>query len=407
MTTAVMTDKNSTKWVVLTLAGITNALVAAAPGMSMSVLFAEIAADLDLSLVQVGVVWGIGSLPAILSALLGGGIIDRFGPKRVLQVTAVLASLAGALRGLSNNFAFLVFSVILMGLIGPLITMSGLKLSRLWFPDHQLGASGGILSMGMALGFFLSSTLSATVLSPWLGGWRNVFFFYGGVSILLVLPWFLMPAAPASTAEDAKREIKRPSLVKSFVHIASKPNSWFLGLALFGLGGAIQSFLGYLPLYLRSVGWQAATADNALAGFHLISMLFTLPLALLSDRVRRRKPIVLLMMAITTIGMGAVGFVNGGWVWAAVLFAGAVRDGFMAVFLAMVINADGVDPGYAATATGFTFLFINLGNILMPAAGNAIAENNPSLAFAFWAACGAAGMLSMLLVKEKPRVLSS
>jgi MFS family permease len=398
-----MTDKNRTKWVVLTLAGITNALVAAAPGMSMSVLFAEIAADLDLSLVQVGVVWGIGALPAIFSALLGGGIIDRFGPKRVLQVTAVLAGLAGALRGLSNNFAFLVFSVILMGLLGPLITMSGLKLSRLWFPDHQLGASGGILSMGMALGFFLSSTLSATVLSPWLGGWRNVFLFYGGVSILLVIPWVFMPAAPASKAEETKHAIKQPSMLQSFLHIAGKPNSWFLGLALFGLGGAIQSFLGYLPLYLRSVGWQAAAADNALAGFHLISMLFTLPLALLSDRVRRRKPIVLLMMAITTIGMGAVGFVNGGWVWAAVLFAGAVRDGFMAVFLAMVINADGVEPGYAATATGFTFLFINLGNIIMPAIGNGIAENNPPLAFAFWAACGVAGMLSMLLVKEKPR----
>jgi MFS family permease len=370
--------------------------------MSMSVLFTEIAGELNLSLVQIGVVWGIGSLPGIVSALLAGGIIDRFGPRRVLQIGVILIGIAGALRGLSNNFGFLVFTVILMGLITPVVTMSGIKLSRLWFPPEQLGASGGILSMGMALGFFLSSMFSATLLSPWLGGWRNVFYFYGFLTAILSIPWFFSPPDPA---QPARRSIEdggtHPGFFKSIAYIASKPNSWFFALVAFALTGSIQAMLGYLPTFLKSVGWQTANADGALATFHLVSMIFVLPLAFLSDRFRSRKKIVAIMMLMLIVGIGALTFVTGPLVWAAVIFAGMVRDGFMAVYLAMVINAEGIGPEHVAIATGFNFVFSGLGNIIMPAIGNSIAESHPNMAFAFWAACGVLGLIGILMVKER------
>ena len=83
---------------------LTNMLVVAMPSMGMSVLAKEIAQDLDLDLVQVGIVWGIGSLPAILTNLLGGAIGDKVGAKRVLIVSTLLAGLLGAARGLAFDF---------------------------------------------------------------------------------------------------------------------------------------------------------------------------------------------------------------------------------------------------------------------------------------------------------------
>jgi NNP family nitrate/nitrite transporter-like MFS transporter len=368
----------------------------------MSVLFSEISADLGLSLVQIGIVWGIGSLPMIVSSLLAGGIIDRFGPRRVLQYGVIVIGLTGALRGFSNNFGFLVFTVILMGMFTPVVTMSGIKLSRLWFPPHQLGASGGILSMGMALGFFLSSMFSATLLSPWLGGWRNVFFFYGVLTAVLCIPWFLSPQSPI---EPARRSVEdggtHPGFFQSIAYIASKPNSWLFAVVAFALTGSVQAMLGYLPTYLKNSGWEAASADGALATFHLVSMLFVMPLAFLSDRFRSRKVITAAMMVMLIVGIGALGFVNGPWVWVAVIISGMVRDGFMAVYLAMVINAEGIGHEHVAIATGFNFIFSGLGNMLMPALGNNIAESNPGLAFAFWAACGVVGLIAILLVKER------
>ena len=49
------TDTNY-KWYILTLATLTNACVAAAPLICMTVLFKEISTDLGLNLVQVGLI---------------------------------------------------------------------------------------------------------------------------------------------------------------------------------------------------------------------------------------------------------------------------------------------------------------------------------------------------------------
>jgi len=114
---------------------------------------------------------------------------------------------------------------------------------------------------------------SATVLSPWLGGWRNVFFFYGLLTLLLCIPWFFSPKEPKQVNDNPDEESQpHPGFLKAIAFIASKPNSWYFALVAFGLTGGIQAMLGYLPTYLRSVGWQAGSADSALATFHFVSM---------------------------------------------------------------------------------------------------------------------------------------
>jgi MFS family permease len=92
------------RWYILILAALTNTLASAAPGMCLPVLFKEISKDLNLSLVQVGLIWGISALPGIVTSLAGGAVGDRFGPKRILTAGCLLVGLVGGLRGLANNF---------------------------------------------------------------------------------------------------------------------------------------------------------------------------------------------------------------------------------------------------------------------------------------------------------------
>lgn len=49
--------------------------------MGMSVLAKEISDDLKLNLVQLGIIWGAGSLLGIFTGLLGGMFGDKVGPK--------------------------------------------------------------------------------------------------------------------------------------------------------------------------------------------------------------------------------------------------------------------------------------------------------------------------------------
>jgi Major Facilitator Superfamily len=95
------------KWLVLALGTFTFTFVVAVPSMSLPVLFDEISTDLALNLVQIGWIWGIGSVLGIWVGLIGGSVGDRFGPRRTLAVACTLMGIAGAARGLSNGFAML------------------------------------------------------------------------------------------------------------------------------------------------------------------------------------------------------------------------------------------------------------------------------------------------------------
>jgi MFS family permease len=390
------------RWFVLALAGMTATLVIAMPAMAMPVLFAEMSEDLGLSLVQIGAVWGTGSLAGLLTGLAGGVIGDRFGTRRTLFVGCLAIGLAGALKGLSNSFATLAVTVFLGGLVESTVPMNLHKACGLWFSGKRLGTANGVVSAGMAFGFMTGSMLSATVLSPWLGGWRHVLFFYGGVALLMSVPWALTRAAPGEGA-PSNSDGSSMSLRQALSHVVRLKSIWLLGLALLGVSGCIQGLLGYLPLYLREIGWPAAQADAALASFHAISLSAIFPLALLSDRLGARKRLLVLGASMITTGVGLLSLADGVLVWMAVLMAGAFRDGFMALFMTTVTELHRVGATFAGTAIGLTMSLSRLGSLIAPPLGNSLASLDLRLPFVFWAGMALAGLAVFQLIREEAR----
>jgi MFS family permease len=395
------------RWFILILAGLTATLAIAMPAMAMPVLFSEMSQDLGLSLVQIGAIWGTGSLAGLLTGLAGGSIGDRFGPKRTLAIGCLAVGVTGALRGFSTNFATLAGTVLLSGLATTTVPLNLHKVCGAWFSKKHLGLANSAVSAGMALGFMTGSIISATVLSPWLGGWRHVLFFYGGVALVMSIPWALTRAAPGEGAPSTSEGAPSPSdggtisMRQALSHVVRLRSVWLLGAVLLGVGGCIQGTLGYLPLYLREIGWPPARADAALASFHAISLAAVFPLALLSDRLGSRKKLLVVAVLMFTTGVGLLAVADGAIVWVAVLMAGAVRDGFMAIFMTMVTELDGVGARYAGTAMGLTSTLSQMGNLIAPPLGNSLASHDLRLPFAFWAAMALMGFAVFYLVKEK------
>ena len=389
-------QKDNYKWYILTLSILTNMFVVAIPAMGMSVLAKEISEELSLNLVQVGIVWGVGSVPAILTSLLGGAVGDKVGPKRVLIVSSLLSGLLGAARGLAVDFLSLTIIVIVLGALIPFVAINCLKTVGQWFPAYQLGLANGLISMGMALGFLLGALLSATTFSPLLGGWRNVLIVYGFAGAVLSIPWFFTRTLPSQS------QVIRPdiSMRAAALHVLQLKNIWLLGFTLFGVGGCIQGLLGYLPIYLRNIGWEAIRADGALSAFHTVSMIFVLPVAIWSDRLSSRKRLLMAAALMVAVGAGLLGFASGVWIWVAVLMAGFVRDAFMAIYITMVIETDGVGSLYAGTATGLTMAISGIGNFIAPPLGNSLAVWWPGAPFLFWSGLSVLGMVCLALVKK-------
>jgi NNP family nitrate/nitrite transporter-like MFS transporter len=392
-------NETNYRWYILILAALTDTLLVAIPSMCLPVLFKEISSELHLDLVQVGLIWGIGSLPSIVTVLVGGAIGDRWGPKRVLTISCLLVGLSGALRGLSQSYEALAATVFLFGLLTPVIPMNAFKVCSVWFSRRQLGLASGVVSMGMALGFMLGSMISGTFLSPWLGGWRNVLIVYGLAGMALGIPWYFTRPAPDALDLPTAGDAPKP-LLQAVSSMARIGKLWLFGWTILGFSGCIQGALGYLPLYLRGIGWPEANADGALGLFNLVSMICVVPIALWSDRLGSRKKVLMAAMFMVATGVGLLSVANGVMVWVAVSMAGLVRDGFMAVFLTMIVETEGVGVMYAGTATGLVMVFSSLGNLVAPPLGNSLAETTPGLPFVFWAALTVLGIWGLFLIKE-------
>jgi predicted MFS family arabinose efflux permease len=388
------------RWLILVLIALTCSAVITVPGAGMAVLFEEIAGDLHLDLVQVGLVWGIGALLGMVTGSITGAVIDRFGPRRVILMGVLLVSLGNALRGLAGNFAALMAATLALGGLCSLVAGSGFKLCSTWFPRRQLGVAYGTMATGLALGLLIGSMFSATVLSPWLGNWRRVLFFYGAIGLLFLVPWLFLHPDRKNTA-DGETAAEVP-IRRALSRIVRSRELWLLGLVFLGIGGCQQGIAGYLALYLRGLGWSGMEADAAVSLVYAANLVCILPMAYLSDRLGLRKPILSAALLVMFLGSGLLAFTAGAGIWAAVVLLGMVRDGPGSLVLTMAVESEGVGPAYAATAGGFVMAFFYLGSMVSPPIGNKLAEAGSGVPFAFWTALVAIAIVCLWMV-HRPR----
>jgi MFS transporter, ACS family, glucarate transporter len=134
-----------------------------------------------------GWAYALGQLPA-------GGLLDRFGSKRVYGIGIILWSLFAFLTGCAGYFrASLVFTVILVLRIlsgfaqSPVFPGNG-RIVAAWFPTSERGRASAI--------FNASQYFALPIFAPifgWLihaSGWRACFWFLGALGAVLALVWF-------------------------------------------------------------------------------------------------------------------------------------------------------------------------------------------------------------------------
>ena len=391
-----------TRWNMLAMIGLTGCVFVAMPQMCMPVLFKEISTDLGLDLVQIGVIWSMIPLSGMLVILLGGLLSDRFGTKRVLVVGCFFTGLAGILRGMSDSFFTLSATMFLFGLLQTITSPALIRACTVWFPGKHLGLANGVLSMSMGFGFLLSSMISATILSPLLGGWQNVLIVYGIASVVISILWYFTRNDPQHGDSRAENVAALP-LKETLLKVIRIKRIWILGSIVMWQIGCVQGMLGYLPIYLRDMGWNAAAADGAMATFHGLSTMFTVPIVLLSDKLGSRKIMLFATTLMTAVGVGILTLGSGGNVWIAMVVAGVVRDGFMALQMTMLLETKEIGTRYAGTAIGLIHTISRVGEIVSPPIGNSLADIDPRYPFILWSGMAVVALIGFTFLKDVKR----
>jgi MFS family permease len=364
----------------------------------MPVLFKEISDDLGLDLVQIGAVWGILVLGSVFVMPMGGWLCDRLGVRLTLILVSILAGVTGALRGLSVDFISLMGTAFLWGLVSSIGVPAISKGASISVSRRQQGMAQGLIATGGGIGAVLGPLISATILSPWLGGWRNVLYLYGAVSIVIGLLWLFTVREP-ERIKPVGSETRVP-IRQAFSHLWHVKAIWLLGLTLFAQCGCNQGMIGFLPLYLRGNGWLAAAADGTLALFGGIGTLSVIPLTLLSDRIGSRKLLLVIAYLINMLAVGLLSVIHNELAWLLIAMSGIFSSVTPSLITTMAIETKEVGTVYSGTAVGLVIGIANIGWVIAPPIGNSLAGISYGLPFVFWAALALLGFIITIFLKE-------
>ncbi len=385
---------------ILVLVTFVYLLVIGAERMGITVLFPEIAQDLGFSMLQLGTIWGMDPFAGIFVALISGLIVDRFGVRYTMMFIVFMCGIAGILRGFTNNFASIIATTFLLGIFAAMLPTVGQKVIALWFPGKRFALASTITSIGITIGGMAATMLSATVLSPALGGWRNVLILFGIPPVLLAILWLVTvrrPPAAVNTLTFAQNVPFR----ESFTHAVHVKEVWLLGIVAFGMMGTALSFAGYLPTYLRDIGWSTAAADTATTMYSVGGAIGSIPLVMLANKIGSHMKVLLSSCIVSVVALLVLPFGSAPVVWILITVIGAVRAAVFPFLSAITIDRKSVGVKYAGTAIGIVMTFNMLGSAVNAPIGNSTASISPGFPFIVWGIISGLSLIAFVFMREK------
>lgn len=222
---------------------------------SVGVIAPNLAAEIDLTPLEIGLLSSIYFFVFAATQLPLGVALDRFGPKRCMLASIAVTVAGSAAFALSYDVSGLVVSRALLGLGTACFLMAPVALYARWFPPERFSTFAGIhLGVG-TLGALLATAPLAFAVSSF--GWRMAFLAVAGATVAIgLLTWLIVSDDPPGRTSERRHEtlregiagiwevIRTPSIGRIFlVQLTSYP-SFVLVVGLWG-GPYLTHIYGY------------------------------------------------------------------------------------------------------------------------------------------------------------------
>jgi MFS family permease len=300
-------------------------------------------------------------LVQVLLSLPAGMLIDRKGFKYGVGIGALFTGVFAMLR-LVNTDSFTVLLISQIGIaIGQPFVLNGVtKLVVTWFPQKEEATAVGLGSLALLVGMMVG--LGATPALVQHLGLQTMLLIYGVLGVLGILLFFsLVKAHPATPPREieVQQEITGWQGIK---HILKMRDFVILGfIALIGIGvfNGLATWLEKILNELHEIPMTDAGLISAILVFSGIVGCIVIPMV--SDRIMKRKPFLMLASAIGAVCIIALMAAKG--------FASNTVNGiFLGFFL---ISALPIMLTMSAEITGARFAGISVGYLQL--LGNAAA----------------------------------
>lgn len=330
-------------------------------------LMPMMAADLEISHAMGGLVWGAAPLGIALSAPLGGAAVDRFGPRRVAGVAMLVGALACGLRAVAGDawgLAVLMFLFgVHMGFVAPAIP----KALASHVPLSHLGRANGLALLSYTLGTAATVFFAATTIVPLFGGWRPAMV-AAAVAMGLVGVLWLLTVRDRSVGGGAGHgglvDVLRLARDRQLLRVA--------GMHVLLFGGYL-AMLGLLPRLLIDRGMAPAEVGAVVATWLVAAGVANFGGPWLSDKIGRRRPLILGGAALAGAGLGTLALVPGADPTTCLIVAAIGGGSFAPLLMTLPLELPGIGAARAGAAMGLLMLVGQIGGFVLPTVSGALA----------------------------------
>jgi MFS transporter, ACS family, D-galactonate transporter len=357
---------------------------------NISVAASAIGKDLNLTSVELGLIFSAFGWAYAALQIPGGWMVDRFGPRIMYTFSLFTWSLATLLQGFARGFAGLFGLRLAVGIFEAPAFPTNNRIVTSWFPDKERASAIAAYTSGQFVGLAFLTPLLVAI--QHMIGWRGLFIATGLIGIIWAVVWYMVYRDPIQSRRVNKEEldyieqggglIGRKSAQEArqqakfrwgdLKEVFSHRKLWGIYLGQFAVTSTLWFFLTWFPTYLvqyrhldfiksgflASVPFLAAFCGVLISGFisdHLVKRGISMGIA-------RKTPIIIGLLLSTSI-------VGANFVDSTALIIMFMTIAFFGNGLASItwVLVSALAPKNLVGLTGGVFNFIgNLSSIVVP-----------------------------------------
>jgi len=395
--------------------------------VNLSVAITPLKGEFGLSTVAIGYLLSTYSWSYVMLQLPSGPVLDRYGVKPVIRISAFLWSIASFVTGVARGFAGIISARLLLGVAEAPTFPGNAKAIGLWFPRSERGLATAIFDASAKFASAIGIPIVAIVVHYW--GWRMSFVFTGVLSLgYFALFWFVYcdptgdPRLSLAEREHISAGGGNDEAAVDTRHAASlffllrRKKVWGLALGMAAYNYNFYLFLTWLPGYLSTalhlnilqsgfytaIPWLAATASGLLFGGWLVDYLIRSG----RDSTRVRQTVLVAGLALGLAVAGAARTTNPrvAIFWISIALSGLAASAPVGWSIPGLI----APAGSTARVAGIMNFVANVPAILAPVITGYLVGNSQSFRRPFLVAAAVllAGIVSYLVLLGKIEPIS-
>jgi len=340
----------------------------------MTSIFGVTESDVGL----LSMVWPLLFIPISIPA---GILIDKKGFKFGVSVGALIMALFAVLRIFSGeNFTLLLIFQSCAALGQPFVFNAISKLVTLWFPFEERALATGIGTMGLYIGMIIALSLTPfLVQKAEITLLTNMLIIYAVLSIAGAVLFIALAREKPKTGSVGTSEEVKASISLSEVKKFVGKRDFMILEALFFIGvGLFTALLTWLEAILHTRG-LAVTEAGLVGGVIIIGgILGSLIIPAISDKIVRRKPFIIIDLAVAAGTLFLLAEISDFTLLAVVgFFLGFFLMSALPIGLEM--STEIVGSALAGSASSFLWLFSQAGSVVFILFMDAIKSATESL----------------------------